>query len=102
MMRLGRLFLSLVVLVAFVLFAVPNWTMVPLNFTTTEVLVRLPVLLAAAALAGFIPACIAYRLTRRRLARLRLAGEAAFAPSSDTRPVQPSQAQPTCVPPAVG
>ena len=101
-MRLGRLLLWLVAIVAFVLFALPNWTMVPLHFAATDVLVRLPVLLAVAALAGFIPAYVAYRLARRQAVRARLAGEAMVASPPDIRPTQPSQAQPTCVPPGVG
>ena len=81
---------------AFALFAVFNWTSVPMMFGATLVTVKLPVLLLAAVLAGYLP----MRL-RHGLARRRWAAQAVPAAMPLEHPTAISQAQPTCVPPAV-
>ena len=87
----------------FVAFAIANWTPVPLVFGATEVLVRLPVLLLAAILVGYIPAWIRYRLAQRRVNSLTLAAAPAAAYSQPlSHPAALDQAQPTIVPPGCG
>ncbi len=88
----------------FAAFAIGNWTPVPLVFGATEVMVRLPVLLLAALLAGYLPAWIRYRLAQRRVNSLTLAAAAvpmAYVPPR-THPAALDQAQPTIVPPGCG
>ena len=81
----------------FALFAVQNWTGVPMVFGATLVTVKLPVLLLAAVLAGYLPMRLRYAFSRRRwVARAR----PAVADLPLEHPGAISQAQPTCVPPA--
>lgn len=98
-----RLIFWVIVAMLFVAFAMANWTPVPLVFGATEVVVRLPVLLLAVALLGYLPAWVRYRLAKRRVHTLTLA---AAAPASYVPPApHPSvldQAQPTIVPPGCG
>ena len=117
-MGVVRLILWLIALVAFGIFASANWTSVPLVFGTTEIMIRLPVLLLAVLLIGFLPMYLVHRLVRRRW----LLRSAAVAPLANyTAPLSPeamrtpplsptplehpgavSFAQPTIVPPGCG
>lgn len=88
--------------IAFLLLAVANWT--PVDFRLPDgaiVNVRLPLLLGAAFVAGWLPTWLLYMGARvswkRKLARLERKDEAVLRPDSG---VMPSQAQPTIVPPA--
>jgi len=98
-MGVVRIVFWLIVIGLFVAFAAANSMQVPLNFGDPEVvvLVRLPALLLAAFLLGFLPTYIAYRVARGRRAR-------SIAPVAVTvAPVHlPSEAQPTVVPPGCG
>lgn len=87
---------------AFLLLAVANWTLVAFRMPAGAfVSVPLPVLLAVAFLAGWLPTWLIHLGTRarlrRRLARYERAGDAGVVA---TRTPLPSQAQPTIVPPA--
>lgn len=84
--------------VAFLLLAVANWTPVPFHLPDgTIVNVRLPLLLAAAFVAGWLPTWLVHLGSKaqmtRKLARAGVAMEPRPSPL-------PSQAQPTIVPPA--
>jgi putative membrane protein len=88
--------------IAFLLLAVANWTPVPFRMPDGVIVsVQLPVLLAVAFLAGWLPTWLILLGTRaqlrRRLARYERAGDAGVAVA---RTPLPSQAQPTIVPPA--
>ncbi len=87
--------------VAFLLLAVANWTPVPFRMPDGAIIsVQLPVLLAIAFLAGWLPTWLIHLGTRtqlrRRLARYERDGDSGVA----TKQALPSQAQPTVVPPA--
>ena len=86
--------------VAFLLLAVANWTPVPFRMPNgSMVTVQLPVLLAAAFAAGWLPTWLVHLATKIRLQR-RLA-KAGVVATAEPRPSPlPSQAQPTIVPPA--
>ena len=106
-MGVVRLVLWLIALVAFVVFAITNWTAVPLVFGTTEVVIRLPVLLLGVLLIGFLPMYLVHRWSRRRWAQRTLAAAtSAYAPLPATSAVEHpdavSFAQPTIVPPGCG
>ena len=84
--------------VAFLLLAVANWTPVPFRLPDgTMVNVRLPLLLAAAFVAGWLPTWLIHVGTKATLNR-KLAKAGLIDPARAT--VLPSQAQPTIVPPA--
>jgi putative membrane protein len=92
-----RIIFWLVVAGLYALFATENWVQVPLVFGDTEVLIRLPALILAALLVGFLPTYIAYRVARSR--RLRSIAPVAI----PVAPVPlPSEAQPIVVPPGCG
>lgn len=84
--------------VAFLLLAVANWTPVPFRLPDGSMVnIQLPLLLAAAFVAGWLPTWLVHLGTkaqmRRRLARAGTVIEPRPSPL-------PSQAQPTIVPPA--
>ena len=90
-MSIVRTILWVLIVVAAVFFAVTNWTPVALAFGTTEIVIKLPVLLLLTAFAGYVVAALTRR--RRRV-------EPALPPMVAT-PL-PSEAQPTIVPPGCG
>lgn len=84
--------------VAFVLLAVANWTPVPFKLPDgTLINPPLPVLLAIAFIAGWLPTWLVHLGTRAQLRRRLAKAGVAEAPPA---PVLPPQAQPTIVPPA--
>ena len=102
-MKALRLILFGMALAAFVLFAIPNWVTVHVNLGATIMDIKLPVLLLAAFLLGWLPTLLlhyASRATwRRRLAKVdrQIVGMVSEPlPSS----AMPAQAQPIVVPPA--
>ena len=96
-MAVVRIVFWLVLAGLYALFATENWVQVPLVFGDTEVLIRLPALILAALLIGFLPTYIAYRVARGRRARSVAAVPVAVAPAH-----LPSEAQPTVAPPGCG
>lgn len=94
--------------IAFLMLAVANWTPVPFRLPDGAVVsVQLPVLLAVAFLAGWLPTWLIHLGTRaqlrRRLTRYEGVAPTAVAPTGASVPPLaplPSQAQPTIVPPA--
>lgn len=84
--------------VAFLLLAVANWTPVPFRLPDGNMVnVRLPLLLAAAFIAGWLPTWLMHLGTKAQMQR-KLAKAGVFV---EARPSPlPSQAQPTIVPPA--
>lgn len=86
--------------VAFLLLAVANWTPVPFRLPDGSMInIHLPLLLAAAFVAGWLPTWLVHLGTKAQLKR-RLA-KAGNGPPAEPRPSPlPSQAQPTIVPPA--
>ncbi len=96
-------------LAIFVLFAIPNWTLVSVNLGTTTLDVRLPLLLLAGFLLGWLPTLLMHwtaRATwRRRTAKVDRMLEDALSTGPRTAPqiaAAPAvvQAQPTIVPPS--
>ena len=84
--------------VAFLLLAVANWTPVPFRLPDGTMLnVRLPLLLAIAFVAGWLPTWLIHVGTKAQLNR-KLAKAGIVEPRRSS--VLPSQAQPTIVPPA--
>jgi uncharacterized integral membrane protein len=85
---------------AFLMLAVANWTPVPFRLPNgSMVIVQLPVLLAGAFAAGWLPTWLIHLATKTQLKR-RLA-KACMVTAAEPRPSPlPSQAQPTIVPPA--
>lgn len=109
-MKAVRLILFGALLAAFILFSIPNWTLVQINLAATILDVRLPLILLAGFLLGWLPTILMHwtaRATwRRRTAKVdRMLEEAqstgpraaAIAPAVSP---YPSQAQPTIVPPS--
>ena len=100
-MTILRWILATALAVAFLLLAVANWTPVPFRLPDGSIVnIHLPLLLAAAFVAGWLPTWLLHLGTRaqmrRRLAKAgTLDSRGAPLPSS-----LPSQAQPTIVPPA--
>ena len=95
-MTILRWVLATALAVAFVLLAVANWTPVPFRLPDgTMINPPLPLLLAIAFIAGWLPTWLVHLGTKaqwkRKLARAGIAEPA---------PGLPSQAQPTIVPPA--
>ena len=97
-------------LAAFVLFAIPNWTLVQVNVGTTILDVRLPLLLLGGFVLGWLPTLLMHwtaRATwRRRTAKVDRMLEDALSTGPRSAPVTsavspyPVQAQPTIVPPS--
>ncbi len=101
-------------LAIFVLFAIPNWTLVSVNLGTTTLDVRLPLLLLAGFLLGWLPTLLmhwtARAAWRRRTAKVDRLLEEAQSVGPRTTPAAPApavplspypvQAQPTIVPPS--
>jgi uncharacterized integral membrane protein len=84
--------------VAFLLLAVANWTPVPFRLPDgTMVNIRLPLLLALAFVAGWLPTWLIHVGTKATLNR-KLAKAGLSEPGRAS--MMPSQAQPTIVPPA--
>lgn len=84
--------------VAFLLLAVANWTPVPFRLPDGSMVnIRLPLLLALAFVAGWLPTWLIHVGTKATLNR-KLAKAGLAEPTR--APVMPSQAQPTIVPPA--
>ncbi len=96
-MTIFRWVLITALAVAFLLLAVANWTPVPFRLPDGAIInIRLPLLLAAAFVAGWLPTWI-YHLgskttLKRKIARIERGVE-------PLKPAMPSQAQPTIVPP---
>jgi uncharacterized integral membrane protein len=84
--------------VAFLLLAVANWTPVPFRLPDGSMVnIRLPLLLAIAFVAGWLPTWLIHIGTKAQLNR-KLAKAGIVEPKRAS--VLPSQAQPTIVPPA--
>jgi lipopolysaccharide assembly protein A len=102
-MTILRWILATALAVAFLLLAVANWTPVPFRLPDgTMVNVRLPLLLMAAFIAGWLPTWLIHIGTKAKLNR-RLAKAGLGDPQRNSAlpsPVLPSQAQPIIVPPA--
>ena len=99
-MNILRWILVTALAVAFLLLAVANWTPVPFRLPDGEVIsIRLPLLLAVAFVAGWLPTWLLHIGTKAQLKRklTKIGGGAV-----DLRAASPlpSQAQPTIVPPA--
>jgi putative membrane protein len=95
-------------LAVFVLFAIPNWTVVQVNLGTTLLDIRLPLLVLAGFVIGWLPTILMHwtaRATwRRRTAKVDRMLEDALSTGPRTAPSPvlapyPVQAQPTIVPP---
>lgn len=106
-MTILRWILATALFVAFLMLAIANWTPVPFRLPDGAVInVQLPMLLAAAFLAGWLPTWLVLVGTKAQLNRrlvkagvidpARPPGPASQAPSE----AAPSQAQPMIVPPA--
>jgi len=87
----ARLAAWVVLATLFAVFAATNWTGVALAFGAAELVVKLPVLLLAAAALGYVAGAFRTRLRHRR--------RVAPPPVSTALP---SEAQPTVVPPGFG
>ena len=112
-MRFLKLLLLILLVLALAWFAAQNWVPVTIRlWSPYELVIRLPVLLAAAMLLGWLPGAIVHSVSRwnliRRLTRTereleaRRAAEAALpttAPAASASDLPP-QAQPIVVPPA--
>lgn len=92
---------------AFLMLAMANWTPVPFHLPDGNVIsIQLPLLLAAAFVAGWLPTWLVHLGTKaqlnRRLAKAGVVPGAGAEPRSSPLPSRalPSQAQPTIVPPA--
>ena len=84
--------------VAFLLLAVANWTPVPFRLPDGSMVnIRLPLLLALAFVAGWLPTWLIHIGTKATLNRKLAKAGIAEPPRA---PIMPSQAQPTIVPPA--
>ena len=97
-MTILRWILATALAVAFLLLAVANWTPVPFRLPDGSMInIQLPLLLAAAFVAGWLPTWLMHLGTKAQLKR-RLAKAGVV---TEPRPSPlPSQAQPTIVPPA--
>ena len=95
-MTILKWILATALAVAFILLAVANWTPVPFRLPDGAVInIRLPLLLAIAFIAGWLPTWLVHLGTRAQLRR-----KLAKAGIVDPPPVLPPQAQPIIVPPA--
>lgn len=110
-MRFLKLLLFILLALALAWFAALNWVPVTVRlWAPYELVIRLPVLIVAAVLLGWLPGALVHSLSRwrwhRRLSRTerelearRSAGEAA-PPAPASGEIAPPQAQPIIVPPA--
>ena len=111
-MRTLKTILYVILAVLLALFAVANWVPVTLRlWPPYELVIRLPVLIVAAVLAGAFPGALVHRVSRwrwqRRLTRtereleaVRPVGSAAAPVAGTDSGIIPPQAQPMVVPPA--
>lgn len=106
-MRFLRLLLLILIALALAWFAALNWVPVTVRlWAPYELVIRLPVLIVAAVLLGWLPSALVHSLSRwrwsRRLTRTERELEARRnAPEpSPADGVAPPQAQPIVVPPA--
>lgn len=102
-MKIMRWVLLTALAVAFLLLAIANWTPVPFRMPDGVIIsVQLPVLLAIAFVAGWLPTWLIHLGTRAQLRRKLLRYERGGSGDADpaSRQALPSQAQPTVVPPA--
>lgn len=108
-MTVLRWILITALLVAFLLLAVANWTPVPFRLPDGATInIRLPLLLAAAFIAGWLPTWLVHlgskSAWKRRLAKAERSIDDALSAvrptTTATRPTLPDQAQPMIVPPA--
>lgn len=111
-MRFLKLLFLILLVLALAWFAAQNWVPVTLRlWSPYELVIRLPVLLAAAVLLGWLPGAIAHSVSRwrltRRLTRTERELEARRAvqvtpapPDPASSDLSPPQAQPIVVPPA--
>jgi|APFEC2959095136_1045048.scaffolds.fasta_scaffold00083_52 uncharacterized integral membrane protein len=104
-MTILRWILATALAVAFLLLSVANWTPVPFRLPDGAIVnVQLPLLLAAAFIAGWLPTWLVHIGTKaqlnRRLVKAGLVDPAR--PSASAAPLvgASAQAQPTIVPPA--
>jgi uncharacterized integral membrane protein len=97
-MTILRWVLATALAVAFLLLAVANWTPVPFRLPDGAMVnLPLPLLLAAAFVAGWLPTWLIHIGTKATLNR-KLAKAGLVEPAR--APAMPPQAQPTIVPPA--
>ncbi len=99
-MSILRWILLTALAVAFLLLAVANWTPVPFRLPDGAMVnIRLPLLLALAFIAGWLPTWLlhigAKSTWKRKLAKIERAVD-----PTPVRTTLPAQAQPTIVPPA--
>jgi hypothetical protein len=107
-MRFLKVLLLILVALALAWFAALNWVPVTVRlWAPYELVIRLPVLIAAAMLLGWLPSALAHSLNRwrwsRRLTRTERELEArrtAVEPAPPAAGIAPPQAQPIVVPPA--
>ena len=110
-MTILRWILVTALAVAFLLLAVANWTPVPFRLPDGAMIsIRLPLLLALAFLAGWLPTWLlhlgAKSTWKRKLAKagVQISASPAYHPQpampAQAQPAMPAQAQPTIVPPA--
>ncbi len=112
-MRFLKLLLLILLVLALAWFAAQNWVPVTIRlWSPYELVIRLPVLLAAAMLLGWLPGAIVHSVSRWNLTRrltktereleARRAAEAALPATAPAAPAGdlPPQAQPIVVPPA--
>ena len=101
-MKILRWALMTALLAAFVMLAVANWKTVSFHMPNgMDVLVPLPLLLAAAFVAGWLPTWLVHLGTKAQLTRRLAKASAGTKVPTEPRPSPlPSQAQPTIVPPA--
>lgn len=112
-MRFLKLLLFILLALVLAWFAALNWVPVTIRlWAPYELVIRLPVLIVAAVLLGWLPSAIVHSLSRwrwsRRLtrtereleARRSAAEPAGTVPPAATTDIAPPQAQPIVVPPA--
>ncbi len=103
-MTILRWILLTALAMAFLLLAVANWTPVPFRLPDGVVIsVQLPILLAMAFIAGWLPTWLIHIGARAKWKRKLAKFERGFDDLRGTPPTAsklPSQAQPTIVPPA--
>ncbi len=99
-MTIFRWMVATALLVAFVMLAIANWTPVEFHMPNGSVsFIRLPLLLAAAFVAGWLPTWLVHIGARSGWKRRIAKAERGAIDVPRTEPL-PSQAQPTIVPPA--
>lgn len=99
-MTILRWILLTALAVAFLLLAVANWTPVPFRLPDGAMIsIRLPLLLALAFVAGWLPTWLLHLGAKSNWKRKLARASAAPVPLHPVSPL-PGQAQPTIVPPA--